>query len=201
MTQPPAGPPPYGQQPPDGPQPGQVPQAGSPQPGYPPQPDHPQPGMRPQPRKRRTGLIIGAVVAVLVVAAAVAAMVVLTLQGKTPLSSDEQQIESTLREFYGTLTDDGFEAASQLACKADRDEFAAMPDADKAEAEKLAFAVDIKSVDDIVVTGDKAKAKITGTFTFAMPGDSDDESDDSSEENLVKEDGEWRVCSSAGTGT
>ncbi|GGL36294.1 Rv0361 family membrane protein [Nocardia jinanensis] len=181
MTQPPAGPPPTGPQPPDGTPPG-----------------HPQPTGRP-PGKRRTGLIVGAVVAVLVVVAAIAAVVVLTLQGRTPLSSDEQQIEASLREFYGTLSDDGFAAATHLACKADRDEFDAMSDAEKSEAEKLGFKVEIDSVDNIVVTGDRAEAEIKGKFSLSAPGGGEDEQmDDSSEENLVKEDGEWRVCSSGG---
>lgn len=174
MTQPPADP--NGPQPPDGTEPG-----------------HPRPA-----RKRRTGLIVGAVVAVLVVVAAIAAVVVLTVQGRTPLSSDEQQVEAALREFYGTLSDDGFAAATQLACKADRDEFDAMSDSEKSEAEKLGFTVDIDSVDNIVVSGDRAKAEIKGKFGLSAPGAGDSEQmDDSSEESLVKEDGEWRVCSSS----
>ncbi|MET8799293.1 hypothetical protein ABZV91_23155 [Nocardia sp. NPDC004568] len=141
---------------------------------------------------------MGAVVGALVVVAAVAATVVLTMQGRTPLSSDEQQVEAALREFYGTLSDDDFAAATQLACKADRDEFDAMAEAEKSEAEKLGFTVDIDSVDNIVVTDDRAKAEIKGKFGLSAPGGGEDEQmDDSSEESLVKEDGEWRVCSSA----
>lgn len=185
MTQPPAGPPPTGPQP-DGTQPGRPDPAGRSQPAAGPQ----------ALRKRRTGLIIGAVVAVVVVVAAIAAVVVLTVQGRTPLSSDEQQVESSLRDFYGTLSDDGFAAATQLACTADRDEFDSMSDAEKSEAEKLGFKVDIESVDNIVVTGDRAKAEIKGKFSLSAPGGEDEQMDDSSEENLVKEDGEWRVCSS-----
>ncbi|NUS91444.1 MAG: hypothetical protein HOQ36_03375 [Nocardia sp.] len=180
MTQPPAGP--------TGPQPSDGTQSGRPAPD-----GHPQP-----PRKRRTGLIIGVVVAVVLVVAAVAAGVVLTVQGRTPLSSDEQQVEASLREFYSTLSDDGFAAATQLACKADRDEFDAMSDSEKAEAEKLGFKVAIDSVDNIAVTGDRAKAEIKGKFSLSAPGGEDEQMDDSSEENLVKEDGEWRVCSSGG---
>ncbi|MGW0004618.1 Rv0361 family membrane protein [Nocardia grenadensis] len=169
MTQPPAGPPPNEPRPPE--------------------------SARPT-RKRR--LIAGAVVAALVVVAALAAVVVLTLQGRTPLSSDDQQIEASLREFYGTLSDDGFAAATGLACKADRDDFDAMSDAEKSEAEKLGFTVDIDSVDNIVVTDDHAKAEIKGKFSLSAPGGGDDEQmDDRSEESLVKEDGEWRVCSSS----
>lgn len=133
------------------------------------------------------------------VAAGIAVAVVLTLQGKTPLSSDEQQVEAALRDFYGTLTDEGFRAATQLACRADRDEFAAMSEPEQLEAEKLQFSVVIESVDEIVVTGDRAEARITGTFDFSTPGgDAGEGMEDSSEESLVKEDGEWRVCSSTG---
>ncbi|NUP29541.1 MAG: hypothetical protein HOQ44_23145, partial [Nocardia sp.] len=91
-----------------------------------------------------------------------------------------------------------FAAATQLACKADRDEFDAMSDSEKAEAEKLGFKVAIDSVDNIAVTGDRAKAEIKGKFSLSAPGGEDEQMDDSSEENLVKEDGEWRVCSSGG---
>ncbi|MGW0179730.1 Rv0361 family membrane protein [Nocardia sp. NPDC003345] len=227
MTNPPAGPPPYGPRPPDGPGPGQPDQSGwsqpvpppqqggypqqqgypgqpgmpQGQPGYPgaPQPGYPgQPG--PPPRKRRTGVIIGAaVVAVLLIVAAVAVGVVLTMQGRTPLSSDEQQVEAALREFYDTLSTDGFQAATELACKADRDEFTAMSESERSEAEKLEFSVEIQSIDNVVINGDHAEAQLTGKFSFSMPGESgDDQVDDSSEENLVKEDGEWRVCSSSG---
>lgn len=199
----------YPQQP--GYPPGQPPQAGyppqpgyppgmPPQGGYPPQAGYPQPGY-PPPRKRRTGLIIGAVVAVLVVIGAVSAVVVLTMQGKTPIASDEQQVENALREFYGTLGDEGFVAAAQLACQADRDEIEAMSDSDRAEADKADFSVEIDSVDNIVITGDRAEATITGKFSLSIPGSSDDEVDESSDEDLVKEDGEWRVCSSDGTDT
>ncbi|WP_328391293.1 Rv0361 family membrane protein [Nocardia sp. NBC_00416] len=145
-------------------------------------------------------MIVGAAVAAIVVVAGIAAAVVLTMQGKTPLSSDEQQVEAALRDFYGTLTDEGFRAATDLACKADRDDFAAMSDSEKSEAEKLEFTVEVESVDNIVVTGDRAEAEIKGKFSFAAPGDdSDDQMDDSSDETLVKEDGEWHVCSSAGS--
>ncbi|WP_157106076.1 Rv0361 family membrane protein [Nocardia sienata] len=171
MTQPPAGPPATGPQPPDG---------------------------NPRPRKRRTALIVGTVAAVAVVVAAIAAVVVLTVQGRTPLSSDDQQIKASLREFYGTLSDDGFAAATQLACKADRDEFDAMSDSEKTEAEKLGFTVEIDSVDKVVVTGDRAKAEIKGKFSLSAPGGGEDEEmDDTSEESLVKENGRWRVCSSS----
>ncbi|WP_280399652.1 Rv0361 family membrane protein [Nocardia carnea] len=172
-----------------------------PQGGYPPQAGFPpQPGY-PPPRKPRTGLIIGAVVAVLVVIGAVSAVVVLTMQGKTPIASDEQQVENALREFYGTLGDEGFVAAAQLACKADRDEIAGMSESERAEADKAEFSVQIDSVDNIVITGDRAEATITGKFSLSIPGSSDDEVDESSDEDLVKEDGEWRVCSSTGTDT
>ena len=134
---------------------------------------------------------MGLVVAVLVVLGVVAAVVALTVQGKTPLSSDEQQIEAALRDFYGTMTDDGFAAATQQACRADRDAYEAMPEAQRTQTEKLGFGVDIESVDGVVVTGDRATAQISGTFT--IPGGT---SDDSSDETLAKEDGEWRVCSS-----
>lgn len=162
-------------------------------------PADPPPTVPQPPRKRRTGLIIGAVVAVVVVVAAIAAVVVVsTVQGRTPLSSDDQQIEASLREFYSTLSDDGFAAATQLACKADRDDFDAMSDAEKSEAEKLGFMVEIDSVDNIVVTGDRAKAEIKGKFSLSAPeGGEDEEMDDSSDEGLVKEDGRWRVCSSS----
>ncbi len=212
--QPPQGMPPYGQQPPYGGQPGYPPQPGMPLQGFPPQPGmppqgfppqpgmsppggFPPPGMPPQPRKNRTGLIIGLVAAGLVAVVGIATVVVLTVQGRTPIASDEQRIEAAIRDFYDTLSNDGMAAAAAMACKADRDEFDDMSASEKVEIGRADFSVTIESVENIVITGDRATAHVTGQMTFSLPGkdETSTDSDDSSEETLKKEDGEWKVCS------
>ncbi|WP_040788916.1 nuclear transport factor 2 family protein [Nocardia paucivorans] len=226
--QPPQGMSPYGQQPPYGgqppaypppqgaPQPGIPPQQGMPQPGFPPPPGvppqgfppqpgmnppggFPPPGMPPQPQKSRTGLIVGLIAAGLVVVVGIATVVVLTVQGRTPLASDEQRVEAAIRDFYETLSDDGMAAAAAKACKADRDEFDDMSASEKAQIAQANFTVVIESVENIVVTGDRATAHITGQMKFSIPGKNGTKTDssNSSDETLKKEDGEWRVCSSS----
>ncbi|WP_245547065.1 Rv0361 family membrane protein [Nocardia brevicatena] len=157
----------------------------------------PPPGMPPQPRKNRTGLIIGLVAAGLVAVVGIATVVVLTVQGRTPIASDEQRIEAAIRDFYDTLSNDGMAAAAAMACKADRDEFDDMSASEKVEIGRADFSVTIESVENIVITGDRATAHVTGQMTFSLPGkdETSTDSDDSSEETLKKEDGEWKVCS------
>lgn len=157
----------------------------------------PPPGMPPRPRKNRTGLVVGLVAAGLVAVVGIATVVVLTLQGRTPIASDEQRIEAAIRDFYDTLSNDGMAAAAAMACKADRDEFDDMSASEKAEVDRADFSVTIEAVENIVVTGDRATAHVTGQMTFSLPGkdETSTDADDSSEETLKKEDGEWKVCS------
>ncbi|MFE3446208.1 hypothetical protein ACFXNW_24540 [Nocardia sp. NPDC059180] len=217
MTYPPAGQPPHGQQPPYGQQPpqgqqpygqqpygqqpppyGQQPQYGQ-QPGqYPPPGGFQQPGGYPpqQPPKKKTGLIIGLVVLALVVIGGITTGVVLTMQGKTPLASDEKQIENAIREFYDTLENDGILAAAELSCSADRAEIDKAPQSEKDMMDKASFSIDIDKVENVVITGDKAKAHVTGTFKITIPGmDDDTDTDSESDETLAKEDGTWKICS------
>jgi len=210
MTYPPQG----GPQPPHGQQPGYEPPQGQPtgppqQPGMPPPPppDAPQPGMPPPggqpPRqgKSKVGLIIGIVVLVLVLVAGGAVAAVLTVQGKTPLASDEKKVETTVRDFYDTLSNDGMAAAAAMSCRSDADEFDTLPENQKTEIDKAQFTVDIVSIEDIEVNGDKAKATVNGKMTLAAPGGGEDmETEESSPESLVKEDGEWKICSADGLG-
>jgi hypothetical protein len=215
MTYPPGGQPPYGE-------PGQ-PGYGQPYPqqggqGYPQQGGYPPPGgqgypppqgYQPQggpggyppgyqgyqpPKKRRTGLIVGLLVLVLVIAGAVAAGVVLTVQGKTPLASDEKKIEVAIHDFYDTLGSHGFAAAAAKACAADRAEFDTLSEDQKKEFDSAKIDVKIDKIDDIVVTGDRATAKITGKLTLTIPGETPD-TDTGTTEHLRKEDGKWKVCS------
>ncbi|WP_280184145.1 hypothetical protein [Nocardia cyriacigeorgica] len=211
MTYPPAGQPPHGQQPPYGqqlpygqqpygqqpPPYGQQPQYG-PQPGqYPPQGGFQQPGGYPpqQPPKKKTGLIVGLVVLALVVVGGITTGIVLTMQGKTPLASDEKQIENSIREFYDTMENEGIIAAAELSCAADRAEFDKASQSEKDMMDKASFSIDIDKVDNVVITGDKATAKVTGTFSISMPGEDSTEPENTSDETLAKEDGKWKICS------
>lgn len=213
MTYPPGGQPPFGgpqgagqpQQPYGYPQQGgaEYPQqAGYPPPGgqgygpqqgYPPPGGYQQPGY-PPPKKRRTGLIIGLLVLVLVIAGAVAAGVVLTVQGKTPLASDEKKIEVAIHDFYDTLGSDGFAAAAAKTCAADRAEFDTLTDEQKKQFDTAKVEVNIDKIDDIVITGDRATARITGKLTLTLPGETPD-TDTGTTEHLRKEDGKWKICS------
>lgn len=207
MTNPPGGQPPYGQ--PEFPQGQGYPQQnpGFPQgpPGYGPPPGYgaPQPGYgapppgypgAQPPKKKYTGLIIALVIVALVVVGAVVTGVVLTVQGKTPLASDEKQIEVAIRDFYEVLDNDGFVAAAQKACAADRTEIANLSADEKAEFDKATISVRIDAVNDIVVTGDTATAEVSGQLTLTLPGMEPD-TDSTTTEHLKKEDGTWKVCS------
>ncbi|MEV5838495.1 hypothetical protein [Nocardia sp. NPDC052112] len=161
--------------------------------GYPPPGGHQQSGYLP-PKKRRTGLIIGLLVLVLVIAGAVAAGVVLTAQGKTPLASDEKKIEVAIHDFYDTLGKQGFAAAAAKACAADRAEFDTLTEEQKKEFDTAKVEVSIDKIDNVVITGDRATARITGKLTLTVPGETPD-TDTGTTEHLRKEDGKWKVCS------
>ncbi|WP_039796315.1 Rv0361 family membrane protein [Nocardia araoensis] len=201
MAYPPGGQPPDDRppQPPSGyppPGPGQPPPP--PGPGYPP-PAYPPWGYPPQPQKSHTGLIAGLVViVVLMIAGALIAGIFLTTQGKGPLASDEKRIELAIRDFYETLDRRGFRAAAEQACARERAAFDAMTESEKKEFDSTSVSVTIDRIEDIVVTGDTATAKVTGKLTVAVPGEQPD-TETSTTEHLRKEDGKWKVCSPENT--
>ncbi|WP_174188682.1 Rv0361 family membrane protein [Nocardia barduliensis] len=203
MAYPPGGQPPDEQPPyPQQPSPGYAPPGQGPPPpgpGYPP-PGYGPPGYPAQPPKQsRTGLIAGLVVIVaLVIAGAVIAGVFLTSQGRGPLASDEKRIELAIRDFYETLDTRGFRAAAEQACASERTAFEAMTESEKNEFDSTAVSVAIDRIEDILVTGDTATAKVTGKLTVAVPGEQPD-NETSTTEHLKKEDGKWKVCSAEGT--
>ncbi|MGW5921593.1 Rv0361 family membrane protein [Nocardia fluminea] len=199
--------PPEGQQPPFGQQPPVDPGMPSGPPGYPHAgiggggPTGPEyPGgpdvfvPPPAPKKKRTGLFVALGIVALVVVGVVVTGVVLTLQGRTPLSSDEKQIDVAVRDFYDILDSDGFVAAAQLACQADRTEIDNLTPEQRAQFEKATVQVTIDDVKDIVITGDDAKATVTGQLTLSVEGEEPD-TESSTEEHLTKEDGTWKICS------
>ncbi len=149
----------------------------------------------PAPKKKRTGLFVALGVVALVIVGVLVAGVVLTLQGRTPLSSDDSQIELAVRDFYDTLDSDGFIAAAQLACQADRTEIDNLTAEQRAQFDKASVQVTIDEVKDIVITGDDAKATVTGQLTLSVEGEEPD-TESSTEEHLTKEDGTWKICSS-----
>ncbi|WP_435829010.1 Rv0361 family membrane protein [Nocardia beijingensis] len=198
--QPPPGSPPPGQ---PFPPPGQpLPPPGPGQPLPPPGPGYPPPGYPswgPQPKKSHAGLIAGLVViVVLVIAGAVIAGFFLTTQGKGPLASDEKKIELAIRDFYETLDRRGFRAAAEQACFRERAAFEAMTESEKKEFDSTSISVTIDRIEDIVVTGDTATAKVDGKLTVTVPGQQPD-TETSTTEHLKKEDGKWKVCSPEGT--
>lgn len=108
--------------------------------------------------------------------------------GKT----DEQQVESAVRDFYQALSKEGPGAASTKACAPDRTEYQALSDAQKKAAERGRFEIHIDSVGKIAITGDRATAEMKGTV--ALPGAEGKQT--TGNEHLRKEDGAWKVCSS-----
>jgi hypothetical protein len=144
-------------------------------------------------------LIVGLVAIVaLVIAGAVIAGVFLTSQGRGPLASDEKRIELAIRDFYETLDTRGFRAAAEQACAHERAAFEAMTESEKSEFDSTSISVTIDRIEDIVVTGDTATAKVTGKLTVEVPGEQPD-TESSTTEHLTKEDGKWKVCSAEGT--
>ncbi len=115
------------------------------------------------------------------------------------MASDEQKVESAIRDFYATLDSEGFRAAVEQSCALDRAEFAAMSTTDKEAFRSTSFDIDIDTVEDITITRDKATAEITGVFTVDFPGEGP-ETDTTSTEHLVKEDGRWKICYSEDKG-
>lgn len=148
----------------------------------------------PAPKKKRTGLFVALGVVALVIVGVLVTGVVLTLQGRTPLSSDESQIDVAVRDFYDTLDSDGFIAAAQLACQADRTEIDNLTTEQRAQFERATVQVTIDDVKDIVITGDDAKATVVGQLTLSVEGEEPD-TESSTEEHLTKEDGTWKICS------
>ncbi|MFC3964777.1 hypothetical protein ACFO0B_22555 [Nocardia jiangsuensis] len=133
------------------------------------------------------------------IAGGITAGIVLTAQGKTPLASDEKKIEVAIRDFYETLGEDGFAAAAATACAGDRDEFEALSEEQKKEFDQTQVSVVINEIKNIVITGDRATATITGRMTLTLPGE-DPDTDTDTEEHVKKEDGTWKVCSAEDQG-
>ncbi|MFD5178759.1 hypothetical protein ACFWM1_23335 [Nocardia sp. NPDC058379] len=201
MTNPPGDQPPFGQQSPGMPSgPPGYPHAGFGPGQTPPPPGSPDvfPPQQQPPKKSRTGLFIALGVVALVVIGALITGVVLTVQGRTPLASDEKKIEVAIRDFYDTLDSDGFIAAAALACAADRSEIDNLSPEQRQQFDSATVSVTIDKVEDIVITGDTAKATVVGKLTLSVAGE-EPNTEDSTEEHLKKEDGTWKICSAPAT--
>ncbi|MBL1074901.1 hypothetical protein JK358_10905 [Nocardia sp. 2] len=109
-------------------------------------------------------------------------------------ATDDQRIETAAREFYDTLAADGPSVAAARACEPDRTEFDSLPADQKAAVDRGKFTIKITSVDDIVITGDRATAGLTGTLT--LPGAEGKSS--TTAQHFRKENGTWKVCSADG---
>lgn len=154
-----------------------------------------QPPTTPPRRKHTAAVVVLLTVALFAVAAAIGVAALLTGQGKGPLASDEQQIEVAVREFYDTIATEGVDAAMAKSCRVDRDEYAALPDDQRATIASETVKIRIDTVDGIVIRGDRATAKLHGrlqpTGGELMP---DLDAIDNAPEYLRKEDGDWKVC-------
>ncbi|MEU0541034.1 hypothetical protein [Nocardia sp. NPDC005978] len=140
----------------------------------------------------RRPLLIGLLVAaVVVVGGGVAATLALT--GKSDPSAAEQ-IDSAIRDFYGTLSAEGPSVAVEKACAADRAEFAALPDAQKVAADRGRFTIRIVGVADIAIAAETATAQMTGALALAGAEDKTT----TATEHLRLESGSWKVCSADG---
>ncbi|MFJ1460177.1 hypothetical protein [Nocardia sp. N2S4-5] len=157
-----------------------------------PQPQPPAP----PPRRKHTGAIVALLAAALfAVAAAIGVAALLTGQGKGPLASDEKKIEVAVRDFYDTIAAEGVDAAMAKSCRVDRDEYAALPDDQRATIASETVKIRIDAVDGIVVRGDRATAKLHGKLEPSGGGLMPDlDAIDSAPEYLRKEDGDWKVC-------
>ncbi|MBF6172408.1 Rv0361 family membrane protein [Nocardia blacklockiae] len=189
MTYPPGGPPSFPEPPSYYPPEGYPPVTGADAPPLPPPPG-------PPPRGRRTGLIaVFLVVALFAVAGAIGVVALLTGQGKGPLASDERKIEAAIRDFYDTIATAGVDAAMAKSCRVDRDEYAALPPDQRATIASETLTIRIDTIDDIVVRGDRATAKLHGALAPTSGGLIPDlDAIDNAPEYLRKENGAWKVC-------
>ncbi|MGW4354303.1 Rv0361 family membrane protein [Nocardia sp. NPDC004582] len=145
-------------------------------------------------RHRRTPLTIGiGIAAAVLVGGGIATAV--TLNGKDSAPSDAQRIETTLRDFYDTLSTGGASQAVGKTCAGDRAQYDALPEAQKKAMDQGKVSMKVDAVQGITITGERATAVTLGTLT--MPGAA--ESKRSTNEHLRKEDGGWKVCSTDGT--
>lgn len=140
----------------------------------------------------RRPLLIGVLVAAVVVVGGGGAAT-MALGGKSDPTAAEQ-IESAIRDFYGTLSADGPSVAVEQACAADRAEFAALPDAQKAAADRGKFTIRIVGVADIAIAAETATAQMTGSLALAGAEDKTT----TATEHLRLESGTWKVCSADG---
>ncbi|MBB5914902.1 hypothetical protein BJY24_003769 [Nocardia transvalensis] len=196
MTYPPGGPP-FDPQQPQGYQPESQPPSYYPPEGYPAVGDYPpqQPPVPPPPRKRRTGLIVVPLVLVLAAAGAAGIVALLTGNGKGPFASEEKKIELAIRDFYGTIATDGVDAAMAKSCRADRDEYAALPAEQRAAIASETLTLRIDAIDAIVIDGDQATAKVHGSLAPSSGGLMPDlDTIDSAPEYVRREGGDWKVC-------
>lgn len=143
-------------------------------------------------RHRRTPLTIGiGIAAVVLVGGGIATA--MTLNGKDSGSGDDKRIETTLRDFYGTLANGASQAVGKT-CAGDRAQYDALPEAQKKAMDQGKVSMKVDAVQGITITGERATAVTLGTLT--MPGAAD--SKRSTNEHLRKEDGVWKVCSTDG---
>ncbi|MFE5289257.1 hypothetical protein ACFRAQ_30180 [Nocardia sp. NPDC056611] len=141
-------------------------------------------------RHKRTPLTIGiGIAAAVLVGGGIATA--MTLNGKDSAPSDAKRIETTLRDFYATLSTGGASQAVGQTCAGDRAQYQGLPEAQRKAMDQGKVSMKVDSVEGVTVTGDRATAVTLGTLS--LPGAAD--SKRSTNEHLRKEDGVWKVCS------
>lgn len=143
--------------------------------------------------KNKWGKIIAGAVALVVVIAG--GVVLMTSKGIGPFASEENKVEVAIRDYYGTLNSRGVRAAEATACRSDHDYYDRQTEAIQEYLGKGRYRIRIDTVDNIVITGDQANARITGTLEIEVDNKVSNIGDGkSSTPHLVKEDGDWKHC-------
>ena len=130
----------------------------------------------PDQTRRRTGLIVGGIVAEVI--AIVVVVIILVASNSEP--SDEERIRAIVNGLEETYNDSDFEAFRQYLCTGLRDEIT-----EESWHSDEHWSLTIESLE---ITGDTATATVTNDF------DGTDEPE-TEEISLLREDGEWKACS------
>lgn len=164
------------------------------QPNFGQQPPGPTPyGFNPAlpPKKRNTAIWIGALVGILVIAAAAVGIVVATSHsGK----SDEDQITAAVNDWADTMNTQGFEASIAKQCSMVRSSWDTTPSDQKAMLRRAKFTVTVYGVSNINVTGDSARASLKVKILATVGGVQKQAPHDDIANVFKKEDGAWKLC-------
>jgi hypothetical protein len=149
-------------------------------------PQYPAPGQYPVPGpapKKRLGLIIGIIAAVVLVLIAIAGVVVYNVY--TGLGSDTPR--SAANEWFTALKRQDIDRVRALTCAQFRDD---IDDANLRDDEVTSVTWNIVAINEI--DGEKAVATIDISYM-----DNGESRSDTVKYSIIKEDGDWKVCGPA----